>query len=276
MREYWAPDLTIQEMAFVFLLALLTDLGCNGATPDSSYPCYSAASIANSAAGIVNFYAPNTFISIYGQSLAINTVSISAEDLSSGMLPIALIGGEVVVLINNLPAYIWYVSPTLVNALIPANLIAGPATVQLEMDGKYGPPAMITLGATAPSLFQTGATAILATHADNSLGHGFVSCAAGGGDRAVGHRTRGRRLRRSSQTRFRRPAAPLAAISQFQVLLNGVAVDPSRIYYAGATPTCAGLYQINLRLPDDTPANPEVRIGTADLLSPPGRFLAAQ
>jgi uncharacterized protein (TIGR03437 family) len=262
-------------MAFVFLLALLTDLGCNGATPDSSYPCYSAASIANSAAGIVNFYAPNTFISIYGQSLAINTVSISAEDLSSGMLPIALIGGEVVVLINNLPAYIWYVSPTLVNALIPANLIAGPATVQLEMDGKYGPPAMITLGATAPSLFQTGATAILATHADNSLvtdsspaqpGEVIVLWATGLGPTAPP----------VIPNQVPETAAPLAAISQFQVLLNGVAVDPSRIYYAGATPTCAGLYQINLRLPDDTPANPEVRIGTADLLSPPGRFLAAQ
>jgi uncharacterized protein (TIGR03437 family) len=266
-------------MAVFFWLAILTagltDLGCNGATPDSSYPCYSAASIANSAAGVVNFYAPNTFISIYGQSLAYNTVSISAEDLSGGTLPIALIGAEVVVLINNLPAYIWYVSPTLVNALIPANLVAGPATIQLEVNGKYGPPAMVNLGATAPSLFQTGATAILATHADNSLvtasspaqpGELIVLWATGLGPTAPP----------VIPNQVPENAAPLAAISQFQVLLNGVAVDPSLIYYAGVTPTCAGLFQINLRLPDDAPANPEVRLGTPDLLSPPGRFLAVQ
>ncbi len=46
------------------------------------------------------------------------------------------------------------------------------------------------------------------------------------------------------------------------MLLNGVAVDPGLVSYAGATPDCAGLYQINVRLPEDAPANPEVRIGT--------------
>ncbi len=161
-----APTFLIAALAWA---PLLTDLGCNGATPDSSYPCYTAASIANSAAGVANSYAPNTFISIYGQSLAINTVSISAADLNGGTLPVALIGANAVVLINNIPAYMWYVSPTLVNVLIPANLVAGPATVQLEVDGKYGPPVNINLGATAPALFQDGATTILASHADYSL-----------------------------------------------------------------------------------------------------------
>jgi uncharacterized protein (TIGR03437 family) len=71
-------------------------------------------------------------------------------------------------------------------------------------------------------------------------------------------------------------AAPLAATNQFQVLLNGIVVDPSRIYYAGATPTCAGLFQVNVRLPDDTAVNPEVRITSSGIVSPPGRFLMVQ
>jgi uncharacterized protein (TIGR03437 family) len=267
-----APVLLIAALAWTSLLA---DLGCNGATPDSSYPCYSAASIANSAAGIANFYAPNTFISIYGQSLAYTTVSITSEDLSAGTLPIALIGAHVVVLLNNLPAYIWYVSPTLVNALIPANLVEGPLTLQLEVNGKYGPPAVITLNATAPGLFQTDATTILATHADYSLVTG--SSPAQPGELIVLWATGlGSTVPPVIPNQVPTLAAPLAATNQFQVLLNGVPVASSRIYYAGVTPTCAGLFQINVRLPDDTAANPEVRITSSGIVSPPGRFLMVQ
>ena len=268
-------------MPVAFLMAALawgtlaTDLGCNGETPDSSYPCYSAASIANSAAGVADYYAPNTFISIYGQSLAVNTVSISAEDLSGGTLPIALIGANVVVLINNIPAYMWYVSPTLVNVLIPADLIAGPATLQLEVDGKYGPPAAINLSATAPALFQTDATTILATHADSSLV--TASSPAQAGEVIVLWATGlGPTVPPVIPNQVPEAAAPLAAMSQFQVLVDGVAVDPGLIYYAGATPTCAGLYQINVRLPEGAAANPEIRIAASGTMSPPGRFLAVQ
>src|SRR5262249_41226323 len=68
-------------------------------------------------------------------------------------------------------------------------------------------------------------------------------------------------------------AAQIAAKNQFQVLLNGVAVDASRILYVGAAPGTAGVYQINLLLPDDVPKNPEIRITTIERASPPGRLL---
>ena len=60
------------------------------------------------------------------------------------------------------------------------------------------------------------------------------------------------------------------------MLLNGVAIDPARILYAGVVPTFAGLFQINVRLPDITPSNPEVRIGFAGTMSPPARVLPLQ
>ena len=65
-------------------------------------------------------------------------------------------------------------------------------------------------------------------------------------------------------------------MSPVQVLLNGAPVDQSRIYYAGAAPGYAGLFQINLLLPDDAPSNPEIRIVTADQISPPQRYLPVQ
>ncbi len=60
------------------------------------------------------------------------------------------------------------------------------------------------------------------------------------------------------------------------MLLNGVAVDPSKIDYAGVTPGYAGLFQINLTLPDDAPSNPEIRVGSGGILSVPGRYRFVQ
>src|SRR6202012_259181 len=93
----------------------------------SSAPVYTADSIANTASNVANFYAPNTFITIYGENLAFVTKAMTAEDISGGILPTVLIGTGVRVLVNQIAANIWYVSPTQVNILVPTILIAGPA-----------------------------------------------------------------------------------------------------------------------------------------------------
>ena len=48
----------------------------------------------------------------------------------------------------------------------------------------------------------------------------------------------------------------MTALASLKVSLNGTAVDPVRIKYAGVTPWSAGLYQINLVLPDGTGERP--------------------
>src|SRR5579863_5701688 len=129
---------------------LLTILGFAA----GSNPYYIEASIANTAASIADFYAPNTFVTIYGVNLAYVTKAMTADDISGNTLPTALIGTGVRVLINQIPADIYYVSPSQINLLVPTLLIAGPATVQVEVDGLAGPPVTIMLRATAPSMFQ--------------------------------------------------------------------------------------------------------------------------
>ena len=42
----------------------------------------------------------------------------------------------------------------------------------------------------------------------------------------------------------------------------------ANILYAGAAPGFAGLYQINLRLPENVRRNTELRIGFKDVMSP--------
>lgn len=256
-------------MAALVLGPLVADSSGNSA------PFYTADSIANTAASVANFYAPNTFVTIYGQNLAFVTEAISAEDMNGGTLPTALIGTGVRVLVNQIAADIYYVSPTQVNLLVPTILISGAATVQLEVNGLAGPAVTITLGATAPSLFQIDAVTVLATHADGSL-ITAGSPAHGGEEIVLWASGLGPTTPPAIPNQVPQMAAPLAAISQFQVLLNGAAVDHQNIAYAGAVPGYAGLFQVNVTLPPDAPQNPEIRVATADATSPAQRYLPLQ
>jgi uncharacterized protein (TIGR03437 family) len=254
---------------------VLAALALSIQAPTPGAPYYTASSIANSAASVAGLYAPDTFITIYGQDLAHVIVSISADDIHAGMLPISLIGTGVTVLINNLGAAIYYVSPGQINVLIPANLTAGPATLQLEVDGLAGPAVTIMLGATAPAMFQIDAVTVLATHADYSL----VTAAtpAQPGEEIVLYATGlGATIPPATYNQLPETAAALAAGVNFLVMVNGASVDPRDILYAGVAPGFAGLFQINLILPANTPPNPEIRIGSSAQMSPPGRFLPVQ
>ena len=263
-------------MAAILLLAALV-LGPPQADSGSTAgaPNYSADSIANSASGVPGFFAPNTFISIYGQNLSRVVRAIGPDDIAAGVLPTALTGTGVRVIVNQIPVDLWYVSPTLVNALVPAHLLAGPAILQLELDGIAGPPVAITLGSTAPALWQIDATTVLAVHLDGSLitaesparaGEVIVMWATGLGPT----------LPAQIPNHVAPGAAQIAAKSEFQVSLDGTAVDASRVLYVGAAPGFAGVYQINLLLPESVSQNPEVRISTIERISPTGRVLLLQ
>lgn len=239
---------------------------------DSSAPFYTAASIANSAASVPGLFAPNTLVTIYGQNLGTITRSISSADISGGMLPTTLIGSGVRVLINQIPADIYYVSPGQVNLLIPTILVAGPATVQLEFDGRAGPAVQIMLGDSAPALFQQNGATVLATHADYSLV--TADSPARAGEEIVLYATGlGPTVPAAIPNQIPVTAARLASMQDFQVLLNGVAIDSRNIAYAGVVAGYAGLYQVNVILPLDAPANPEIRVVAGQAISPTMRFL---
>jgi uncharacterized protein (TIGR03437 family) len=58
--------------------------------------------------------------------------------------------------------------------------------------------------------------------------------------------------------------------------LNDAAPDSPRILWAGLTPGFAGLYQVNLQLPDSLEPDPLIRIWIGDQGSAPGIRLAAR
>ncbi len=260
----------------ILLMAIeFAAVSARGQNPVLDPPFYTAASIANAAAAVAGLYAPNTFVTIYGQNLAFVTRAISADDIGGGMLPTALPGTGLRVLIGAIAADIYYVSPTQVNLLIPTFLTPGPAILQLEVDGIAGPPIPIVLGASAPALFQLDAVNVLATHADYSLV--TPAAPAHAGEEIVLYATGlGATVPASVPDRIPEAAAILADMTDFQVTLNGTPVDPGNIPYAGVVPGYAGLFQINLVVPAGVASNPEVRVGSSALLSPSGRFLPLQ
>lgn len=245
------------------------------ADTSGSGPYYTAQSIANSAAGVSGLYAPNTFVTIYGSNLAYTTAALSSSDVSGGKLPTVLGGTGVHVLINNIPANIYYVSPTQVNLLIPTSLIAGPAMLQLVVDALAGPAIPIMLQAAAPGFFQLDATTVLGIHLDGST-ITAASPAKGGEVVVLFASGLGPTNPAAIPDQIPQAAASITPMSSFSMLINGVAVDPRQILYAGVVPTFAGLFQINVQLPSGLTANPQVQIGYGGTFSPAGRVLPVQ
>jgi len=242
------------------------------AQSDVGFPSYSAASVANAASNVPGSFAPNTLISIYGTNLSFSTAAIGEADIRSGNLPTSLGSTPVRVLLSGQFANLYYVSPHQVNALIPTHLLPGPVTLQVILSVRAGPPVTIMLEESAPALFEGPDRFVIATH-----GNGPVVTAetpATPGEVVVLYATGlGPTSPMTPSNRIPSVPAKLTNFGAFQVWLNGVPVTKDRILYAGVTPGFAGLFQINIQLPEGATADPEIRVGTSERMSPEGRYL---
>src|SRR5271165_356312 len=239
-----------------------------------SDPVYTAASLVNAADNQAGWLAPNALATLYGKQLAYTTETLIAADLHGDQLPAMLPGTGVTILVRGTTGYPIYVSPTQVNFLIPGNLLPGPADVQLVVDGIAGPVISVTLGATTPALFELDPQTAVATRPDGSVIEASAPIAPG--EWAI--------LYANALGPIAPPLAPAeipTAAAQidrgeFVLTLDGVAVSAESLEYVGIAPGYAGLYQINLLVPLETGANPEIRIGIGNAMSKAGLHLPVQ
>jgi len=196
---------------------------------------------------------------------------VTAGDILNNTLPTELNGTHVYVM--NSPAPLLYVSDGQVNFLVPGNQLDGDVKIRVVREGLTGPEVTVTLVDAAPALFQTAAGYAIAAHLDNSLiapgspaqaGEIIVVYACG----------LGRTLPNPAPGAIPQSAAVIQRLSDLKVYLGGAAIDAASILYAGLTPGSAGLYQINLVLPDNPGTDPEIRVAIADQSSPAGLKLA--
>ncbi len=240
-----------------------------------SAPLYSAASVVHSATN-QQVLAPNTFGTIYGKGLSWTTRALSPADLLGNFLPPYLLGTGVTVFVDGFAAPVFYVSPEQINFLVPNTALPErEAKVRVNLDGVSGPEVNVRLNAVAPGLFLRDPETVAAVRLDGSA-LSERNLARGGEDVVLFATGLGPLIPEPHYMELVRTAAPLARRAEFRVLLNGVAVEDKRIRYAGAAPGFAGLYQINLWLPEETAAWPEVRVGVGEVLSQAGVRLPVQ
>ncbi len=224
-------------------------------------PYYTAKSIVNAADNKSGALAPNTIGTIYGTNLAYSTAQVTVSGIAGGTLPIWLGSSETTVLINNTPAALYYASPGQVNFLVPPDLLPGPVTLYVAVDGIYAVDGAVkmTLGRAAPGLFQLDERNAVATLPDGSVL--TPTSPAKPGDIVLLWATGlGETTPPADGFQIPTAAAPLIAGANLSILLDGTAVDPGAIQYAGVAPGFPGLYQINLKLPLSSGANPEIRL----------------
>lgn len=244
-----------------------------GSSVRNTAPSYSAASIVNSATNAVGALAPNTIATIYGSNLAYSTAAVRADDLRGGTLPKSLAGVQVIV--GGIVGSLFYVSPTQINFLIPSVLLPGDFDVWIAREGTQGPVARVTLADVAPGLFQVNPDTIIAVHPNGTL----VTADAPGRPAEIVILYASGLGRTDPETingQVATLAAPIRRLADMTITLAGVAVGSANIAYAGLAPGFAGLYQINLKLPDSFGPDPEIRVAFGDRLSPAALKLPAR
>jgi uncharacterized protein (TIGR03437 family) len=211
-------------------------------------------------------FAPNSVATIFGSGLARSSQGLTADVILNNTLPKELNSTRVYVLDE--PAPLLYVSDGQVNFLVPGDQLDGDVKIRVVREGVTGPEITVTLVDAAPALFQTAAGYAIAAHVDNSViapgspaqaGEIIVVYACG----------LGRTQPNPAPGVIPQTAALIQRLSDLKVYLGGTAIDPGSILYAG-------LYQINLVLPDDLGTDPEIRVAIADQSSPAGLKLAVQ
>ena len=231
----------------------------------------------------VTAVSPNAIISIFGANFApAGTVKlVGADDLVNGRLPTRL--GGVCVQIGPDLARIFHVFPGQLNVQVPnlQAVVEGPVQVILDCLAENETKSNVenvTIQAATPEFFyfaQTpdGSNPIAAINAVTGefVGPGFT--AAKPGD-----------ILTLFATGFGATDPPFEAgvlpdqigstVESALVTLGEIQLSAADVLYAGVTPRSAGLYQLNLRIPETAPDGNltlVVRIGAFS--TPPGGFL---
>ena len=243
-------------------LALLLAGAASGAAPS-----YTADGIVNTGSGTPGPFAPNSILSIYGTNLAVVAQALTVNDIHGNLMPTELQGTQV--LVDHFPAPLFYVSPGQINFVVPTTQVAGDTRVQVVTNSVYGPEVTVTVVGAAPALFATPAGYAIATHADNSLITADSPAAAG--EIVVVYVTGlGKTSANLAAGEITQVAGQILALGDLQVSIGGNVLTGDRVKYAGVTPGSAGLYQINLSMPDNPGSDPEIRVAIGSQSTPPG------
>jgi len=214
-------------------------------------PEFQSAQVVNAAAASAAL-APNTFVSILGGALSAITRNANSADFVGTKLPTSLSGVSVTA--NGEPAFVTYVSPTQINALLPADLQPGPVKIQTFNNGLESQTTTVTLQAAGPAFFVLTGGKYVATHANGTLvapaglTAGVTSSPATAGETIVlyanGFGATAQPIPNGSLI-----TTPLILVANPTVTIGGMS---AMVAFAGLTE--AGVYQLNVVVPSGLPS----------------------
>ena len=186
---------------------------------------------------------PGTILQLYGSNLA-------AQPLTSPTVPLATTLGQTSVSIGGIPAPLYYVSPTQINAQAPFELVAGNQyQVVVNVNGALTAPGSIAIAPAVPGIAALPNGQIVAQHLDGTLVS--ESAPAVPGDYVVFYLAGLGATDVAVATGVASPASPLAHPLQPPILTLNSVGQPYQ--FVGLTPGLVGLYQINFLVPAGTP-----------------------
>jgi uncharacterized protein (TIGR03437 family) len=213
-------------------------IGVTMKTPAAAAPAITASGVVNGAS-FKDGIAPGSWVAIFGQNLAAGTRALTSDDLVNGSMPTSL--GGVGVSINNQAAFVYYVSPTQINVLAPADASTGAVSVTVTNSAGTSSAASATLLSTAPALFASNGN-VAAVRSDGAVVDGSTVTAKAGDVLELFGTGFGATSPAVTPGVVFQGSAPL--VTPATVTIGGVAAPVS---YSGMVGT--GLYQINVTVP---------------------------
>ena len=225
--------------------------------------------------------APHGWVVIKGTELASTSRTWEQRDFTGQALPVNLEGTRVT--INGKPAYVYYISPTQLNVLAPADTAEGPVTVEVTTPRGTGR-ATVRMDRYAPGLFLQDPENRKYVAAVHSTG-GVVGktglypsspnltrpLLAGGRAQLYGSGW-GRTERPQPEGVIFAGALSIVGIEHLRVFIGG---QPAVVEFAGAV--APGLYQINIIAPPTLPSGDHlVEVQFGNYRTQPNAYITIQ
>ncbi|MCU1329680.1 MAG: hypothetical protein JWN34_5050 [Bryobacterales bacterium] len=230
-------------------------------------PLILSGGVVNAANGAAEAVSAGDIVAIYGSQLAADGTAAT-----NSSTPLAKTLGGVQVLIGGVAAPLYFVSPGQINFQIPYTVTSG-TTVQVVSNGQRGNIRTLDVNGAMPRLlyfvsFISGNYGVIVNSSDSSLTlptgtvvPGFATHPAKPGDTIIVY---GIGFGTTSPVAVEGQAAsssPLQRIAGATATFGGgFSGRPTTVNseFTGLTPTAVGLYQANVKIPDDTPLGPAV------------------
>ncbi len=205
---------------------------------DSTPLAPAISAVANAASYSTAAISPGSLISLFGSNLAAITAGAPS-------VPLPMSIADTSVTVNGVPAPLLYESPEQINAQVPWEVPAGPATIAVRTRGAWSAPVNVTIQPAAPGLFtgQNGGAAAL--NADGSV-NSQQNPAPSGSVISVFFTGQGPLTTAVDDGASPPSGIIVSATSTPSATIGGL---PAQIQFTGLAPLYPGVAQMNLKVP---------------------------